>query len=468
MDFKYIKRFVAIGFFVLVSSVFVFADVTYWLHSSVPSDVAASVQEAVAIYNRYGSFNKHLVVYYDAGVPTAQANYDGVITFGGSRNTRVALHEMGHTMGIGTYWGSPSYSSLMAGGVWQGFYGRKLALEMGGYSDGLHGDGAHIWPWGLNYDSEDGFMERLKHVRIMAATRCDMGIMSYSKEAKHQVVPLGDTAFFGVASPVANSYQWYKNGVALTNGGNISGATRATLQIANADLSNEGNYYCAAVGAGETLYSRSRRLIIQRQVGQWDFDGNANDSVGSNNSTTSGSPAYISSNFGQAIDLDGTDDYITLPAGVADAEDITVAAWINWDGGNQWQRIFDFGTSTSQYLFLTPRSGDNTLRFAIKNGGSEQVVQTSQLPTGQWVHVAVTLRNDAATLYVNGRAVASNGAVTINPVDFSADRNYLGDSQFSADPFFPLIRCFCLMGMRIYPTQDRHWRITQAIPTAIP
>lgn len=418
----------------------VFADVTYWLDASVDNNTAVktSVEEAVPIYNKYGSFNKHLSVYYNTGIPTAEANYDGYMGFGSQWSVCTVLHEMGHTMGVGTYWGSPSYSSLMVGDVWQGFYGRKLALEMGsGYADGLHGDGMHIWPWGLNYETEDSsFMERIKHVRIMAALRCDMGIMSFGKEAEHQIVPLGDTAIFAVASPTASSYQWYRdNWILLTDGGDISGATRPTLQIANVDAADAGDYFCVAEGAGESLGSRPRRLIIQGQVGQWDMNGNANDSLGTYHGTTSGSPAYTTGKIGQAINLDGSDDWITLPDGVADAEDMTVAAWVYWDGGSQWQRIFDFGTSTSQYLFLTPRSGDNTLRFAIKNGGDEQRVDTTQLPAGQWVHLAVTLRGDAATLYVNGQARASNGGVTLDPVDLLANHNYIGKSQWP-DPLF--------------------------------
>ena len=119
-----------------------------------------------------------------------------------------------------------------------------------GYADGLHGDSVHIWPWGLNYDNEDGFGERIKHIRIMAAVRCDMGIMAYSKEPEHQVVPLGDTAVFTVESPLAASYQWYKGSTPLSNGGDISGATSATLRIANVDLTDVASYRCAASRSG--------------------------------------------------------------------------------------------------------------------------------------------------------------------------------------------------------------------------
>jgi hypothetical protein len=164
------------------------------------------------------------------------------------------------------------------------------------------------------------------------------------------------------------------------------------------------------------------------------FEGNADDSLGDLHGTTTGTPAYASGHQGDAIVLDGSDDYVTLPADAADYQDITVAAWVYWNGGGQQQRIFDFGNNTSQYLFLTANGG-GSLRFAIKNGGSEQAVTTAAMATGQWTHVAVTLQDDTATLYVNGHAKASNNAVTINPGDFKPVVNYIGKSQW-ADPLF--------------------------------
>src|SRR5947208_702045 len=88
-----------------------------------------------------------------------------------------------------------------------------------------------------------------------------------------------------------------------------------------------------------------------------------------------------------------TTDYVKLPSGVANSTNITIAAYVKWDGGNAWQRIFDFGNDTTTYMFLTPKSGNNTMRFAITTGGGagEQTLDTSVLPAGQWVHLALTL-----------------------------------------------------------------------------
>lgn len=121
------------------------------------------------------------------------------------------------------------------------------------------------------------------------------------------------------------------------------------------------------------------------------------------------------------------------------AKDITVATWVNWDGGNNWQRIFDFGTGIYQNMFLTPSSGGGTMRLAFKDSvigtDSEQQINTTALPTAQWVHLAAVLKGDYATLYVNGVAVGSVFNVPMNPIDFTATQSYIGKSQY-ADPLF--------------------------------
>lgn len=122
-----------------------------------------------------------------------------------------------------------------------------------------------------------------------------------------------------------------------------------------------------------------------------------------------------------AIVLNGTEDFIQLPATVANQEAITVAAWVFWNGGTPWQRIFEFGNNESEYMNLTPR-----LRFSIKNGGAEQRLNAPSLPEGEWTHVAVTLGNSGAQLFVNGELADKSSDITIKPVNFKPVLNYIG------------------------------------------
>ena len=174
-------------------------------------------------------------------------------------------------------------------------------------------------------------------------------------------------------------------------------------------------------------------------IAHYQFDNDATDRTGAAAGTATGGPGYDDGVFDRAIRLDGVDDHVALRPGLMNGiTDTTIAARVRWNGGSQWQRIFDFGNNTTQYLLLTPRSGTNTLRFGITlNGnaaGAQQVLETAPPPAGEWTHVAVTLTGNTGTLYVNG-AAAATGPITIDPAVFAPLLNYLGKSQYP-DPYF--------------------------------
>ncbi|MFC3572208.1 LamG-like jellyroll fold domain-containing protein [Streptomyces yaanensis] len=141
-----------------------------------------------------------------------------------------------------------------------------------------------------------------------------------------------------------------------------------------------------------------------------------------------------------AVALDGTDGHVALAEDLlAGASAYSIAAWVGLDGQpGAWSRIFDLGTGVTANMFLTPLSGDGTLRYSITAGGAgaEQRIDTTPLPSDRWVHVAVTYGDGTAVLYVDGTEAGRNARVTVEPRHFGNHirAGYIGRSQY-ADPY---------------------------------
>lgn len=145
---------------------------------------------------------------------------------------------------------------------------------------------------------------------------------------------------------------------------------------------------------------------------------------------------YTSDGGHTAFSFDGTDDYLKLPYHAGDMKEMTFAAWVKGSSTSAWQRIFDFGNGEDEYLFLTPTNG-SAMRFEIKKDGVTQGLNANTtLGTGTWKHVAVTIGAGEVAIYINGVKNASTTSVTLRPSDIAPAVNYLGRSQFDADPAF--------------------------------
>jgi len=134
--------------------------------------------------------------------------------------------------------------------------------------------------------------------------------------------------------------------------------------------------------------------------------------------------------------------YVSLPLGiVVSLTNFTIEVWARLNSTTNRSRLFDFGRNTTTNMFLTPRNGSTgRLRFAITTngaGGEQQINTPSVLAAGVWYHIAVTLSGNTGILYLNGSPVGTNNAMTLRPSSLGVtENNYLGRSQYTADPYF--------------------------------
>lgn len=144
--------------------------------------LTSAMDDAMYYYNCYADFDKALTINYDPGVPTAQGNVDGWISFGSSESYMVvatAMHEVAHTLGVGY---SP-WAELMDDGIWTGPAVVEFMMNLPAeqrdpdmYSQRTYitGDSQHFWPYGLNQASEhQSEWSLINNVRIVAAMQLD-------------------------------------------------------------------------------------------------------------------------------------------------------------------------------------------------------------------------------------------------------------------------------------------------------
>lgn len=271
-------------------------------------------------------------------------------------------------------------------------------------------------------------------------------------------VPSGLTAIVNAQQPVLS---WW--GSAYATGYNVKrAATRGHAYTTIATGLTANTYTDRTVVAGKTYdYVVTATLPSGRQSGasnaakavvgvslstHFTFDetsvATAADSTGHGwTGTLVNSPTRVAGKIGKAVHLaSASRQYVSLPKGVvSDLSDFTISAWVYLNSATAQSRIFDFGTGTERYLYLTPQDGNGKVAFAITGCGSkgeQRITGTAALPTDQWVHVAVTLSGPIGTLYVSGVAVGQNSAMFFTPSRLPiTTNNWIGRSQFSAHPY---------------------------------
>jgi hypothetical protein len=228
-----------------------------------------------------------------------------------------------------------------------------------------------------------------------------------------------------VSGVLASSFSIPAGGVAATNG--FYQVTLAAVDATGRAATNAVSIYPVAAATPAVWSS------------YYPFTSGAQDASNRFNGTLRNGASIVSDLVrGNVLGLQPlTSQYVSLPAGAGAAQ--TVSGWVKWNGGNPWQRIFDFGQNIGDYFFLTTSDGAGLPQCAITPQSAVYVQALESpvaMPVGQWTHVAVAMDGREGILYLNGSAVAVNNSVNLLPSDLAPTNCNFGKSQFPADPTF--------------------------------
>ena len=224
-------------------------------------------------------------------------------------------------------------------------------------------------------------------------------------------------------------YQWYKGPSGITispvsdEPGHIEGSAASQLRI-YVRPEDAGYYWCRAVNSGGSADSQAAKIFLKKLIEHYAFDGNLNDSAGTNHGTMSGA-AYTAGINGQALVFDGTRCMSIGTGGYPNSSEEgglaegTVSFWINSSVTGAHSFIGNANTSDGTMLNIH-YSNSNALQLYVQNAASSQMLLQFSSPinlrNGQW-HL-LTFAWDCAAgqgrIYLDGRLAYSGTAAAVS------------------------------------------------------
>ncbi len=142
----------------------------------------------------------------------------------------------------------------------------------------------------------------------------------------------------------------------------------------------------------------------------------------------------------RVLELGRQGDYVQLPAGLfATLEAATVEAWVKWEAWGLFSQWFAFGSNQEwRALGFNHFGSEPILQFFIYDQTHQAHIAAvaTDLPLGQWCHLAVVSGPGGMKFYLNGELVAQNEYEGSFAAIGSTSDNFLGRSTWKENADF--------------------------------
>ena len=329
-------------------------------------------------------------------------------------------------------------------GNWKGIYGGDgydIINSSYSYPSGvtITPSGNSSWIWASSTSDVRGLVKADPDTDHIAATW-------YSSNSFTVTIDLGSTtrqvAFYLL--------DWESAGRSMTVDV-LDGQTESVLDSRSISSFSSGKYLVYE-GSGTLIFSFTNTAGTSNAVlsgiffdpvgadsdGLWTFNSTLNDSAGSNNGGFNGgaSPTYDTGRIGNAIDLDGTDDYVNIPY-ATDPSEYTIMAWVKPTDVTNVD-IISRTDGLGSYSHQLRINSDGKFEHFTWDGAARIVTGTTTVQANTWYHVAIVATSGGSMkLYVNGQEEANWDY--IGTLWTGGDRYYVGDALGSLGYFDGLI-----------------------------
>ncbi|MFC1718541.1 LamG domain-containing protein [Candidatus Poribacteria bacterium] len=148
-------------------------------------------------------------------------------------------------------------------------------------------------------------------------------------------------------------------------------------------------------------------------VGHWPLDGDASDKTGNNDGVVIGDPTWEAGQKGQAINIDGVDDYVNIPGFSLNTDTVTFTAWVSGWKTTSWTGILCTRNPSGDKPIEEDGTADKGRCEGIRFGQSDRLHyewgdnsatwnwdEGPVLPQNEWAFIAGVIEPDKVTVYV--------------------------------------------------------------------
>lgn len=238
------------------------------------------------------------------------------------------------------------------------------------------------------------------------------------------------------------TYQWYKDASPISDGAEYQGTQTDTLVILMPDLGDEGSYYCKVTANNGGITDSDIAIVKKkRMLARYEFEQNADDSVGTNNGIEKNGLTYTSDVLvtldGQAYAADPNGgSYVELPldayptVGFGNGlQEGSISFWVKLDPAmTARQSVFGTlnDTDDTALQIEAPYTADGLIRVYFRDSDGDAIdsrTGETDLLNNEWHYVVTNIQTAAdgssVTIYYDGEE-GGNGTSASGFADLTA------------------------------------------------